>query len=461
MFNQQQNLAVSESMFTSIHLKNFKCYRDSGVIPLAPLTLIVGPNNSGKSSVLQALSLLSQTARDESSAALVTSGPLVDAGGFHDIHNVHAPRTRPTFSIAITREAFERIESDREGQHFSGSNSLFVEFGFDSGSNQIFTRRTHLSDSEGSLIKMSRTGRWKSRFGSSTDDLPVKFVFRNFLPFLVPVEKSQAKGGKRKLTASQQRAYSNITMLDIQSFIWSNVLDAMRHIAPLRTKVPWYYGTGRRSSSDLGPGGENVVRAIAGHPMMPGSSKEKLDTALDHWMSDKLELVRRIWIDQIGSRHGVYSLLAQDAGGTDAINVAGMGEGISQVLPIVVRSLLSPHNECLLIEQPEVHLHPRAQANLGDLFVETASRNQRQVIIETHSEHLLLRIRRRVAEGKIKPSKVSILFVEKNGKESTIRPLELNRNGHFNDWPEGFFEDAYREAMELAMAQPTKRVSGD
>ena len=90
---------------------------------------------------------------------------------------------------------------------------------------------------------------------------------------------------------------------------------------------------------------------------------------------------------------------------------------------------------------------------MADLFIDIATTLQRQVIVETHSEHLVLRVRRRIAEGTIDPNDVSILYVEKQGAESKVRRLDINKRGHFDDWPEGF-DEAYQEAMALAMATP-------
>jgi predicted ATPase len=130
-----------------------------------------------------------------------------------------------------------------------------------------------------------------------------------------------------------------------------------------------------------------------------------------------------------------------------------MGEGISQLLPVIAGVILTAPGETLLVEQPELHLHPAAQANLGDLFVESVSDlSGPQFIVETHSEHLLLRVRRRIAEDKLDPRFVSVLYVDKRGSTSKVRPLELNPKGHFVEWPAGFFEEGYNEALGLARA---------
>jgi predicted ATPase len=148
----------------------------------------------------------------------------------------------------------------------------------------------------------------------------------------------------------------------------------------------------------------------------------------------------------------VKAIIADDPSGIKDINLAFMGSGLSQLVPVIVQSVLTSEKGCLLVEQPEIHLHPAAQANLGDLFVYYAKRG-RQFIIETHSEHLVLRIRRLIAEKKIDANLVRIFLVEKRSGESRIRNLRLKGNGHFENWPRGFFGEAYREAKAIAEAQ--------
>lgn len=179
-------------------------------------------------------------------------------------------------------------------------------------------------------------------------------------------------------------------------------------------------------------------------------SKKSLRELVNEWLCERFGMLRKLHLVQIDKAGTLVSLVG-DEEGMRGINVAAMGEGISQLLPIVARVSLAKAGECLLIEQPELHLHPAAQADLGDLFAENLRRSpRRQCIIETHSEHLLLRLRRRIADGTINPESIAILFVEKRRGESRVRSLELNKYGHFDEWPEGFFEEGYKEALHLA-----------
>lgn len=129
-----------------------------------------------------------------------------------------------------------------------------------------------------------------------------------------------------------------------------------------------------------------------------------------------------------------------------------VGFGIGQLLPILVEGLVAD-DRIICVEQPEIHLHPRLQANLADFFIETAGvamrdenrrTNANQWIVETHSEALILRIQKHVRAGKLKADSVSVLYVEPGAQGSTISQLRLDDDGEFIDsWPHGFFEERF------------------
>ena len=133
-----------------------------------------------------------------------------------------------------------------------------------------------------------------------------------------------------------------------------------------------------------------------------------------------------------------------------------MGIGVSQVLPVLVTAYAS-RNQIIAIEQPEIHLHPALQADLGDVFIQSAlGPAKNRFLIESHSEHLLLRVMRRMREtsngglpGNVPPitrKDVCVLFVQPKGTASAVRCLELDEEGQLLDpWPGGFFEEGYRE----------------
>jgi hypothetical protein len=124
-----------------------------------------------------------------------------------------------------------------------------------------------------------------------------------------------------------------------------------------------------------------------------------------------------------------------------------VGFGFTQIMPVIVQGIVS-RSDVICVEQPEIHLHPKLQAELTDFFIDTAKNNRNQWIIETHSELLVRRLQRRIREGSLDPEQVSILYVDPISKQSSrIIELRLNEDGEFIDeWPEGFFDEGFNEA---------------
>ena len=151
-------------------------------------------------------------------------------------------------------------------------------------------------------------------------------------------------------------------------------------------------------------------------------------------------------------------LILIDRRSNTVVSHRDVGIGVSQVLPVLV-SAYANQNQIVAIEQPEIHLHPALQADLGDVFLQSAlGENQNRFLIETHSEHLLLRIMRRMRQTaagelpdgipKIRPEDVMVLFVEPDGSRSIIREMPLNEHGDLvKAWPGGFFEEGLREVF--------------
>lgn len=138
------------------------------------------------------------------------------------------------------------------------------------------------------------------------------------------------------------------------------------------------------------------------------------------------------------------------------INLCDVGEGMSQVLPVIVRAFMpSDENTIISIEQPELHLHPAAHGSLAQLFAERAKVGAGTYLIETHSKNFVLRLRRLVAEGLLLPEKIILYYVdfdEENG-ESNLRAIEVDDLGKVNFWPEHVFSESLDEAIALRTAQ--------
>ena len=206
------------------------------------------------------------------------------------------------------------------------------------------------------------------------------------------------------------------------------------------------------------------------------ATKDPLRKKVNKWLGDKskmatpYELVSRIYErSRKGSRtmHGfsdkneesaIRELLLIDRRTTTVVSAHDVGMGVSQILPILVATLGSDY-KIHAIEQPEIHVHPALQAELGDVFIESALGEQKNTfILETHSEHLLLRIMRRMREtcsGKlpkgiraVRPDDVALFYVQPDGSRSIVREMPLNERGELQkQWPGGFFEEGLKEVL--------------
>jgi hypothetical protein len=161
-------------------------------------------------------------------------------------------------------------------------------------------------------------------------------------------------------------------------------------------------------------------------------------------------------VEKLAERPDSSILVFEDAHAGTTVSHRDIGFGVSQVLPVLVNAA-AMRERLIAIEQPELHLHPAQQAELGDVFIESALGERKNTfLLETHSEHLILRIMRRIREtheGRlpngatpVTPKDVSVLFVEPDGTGRSVREMPLNERGELvKAWPGGFFEEAFNE----------------
>lgn len=449
------------TLFSRIRLKNFRCYEDSGNVPLRPLTIIVGPNNSGKSTLIDALLLLKQTITEGSPAAspLITKGSDVDLGGYYDI--LRGGRSAKTTSFQIELESsyagFEEgrlspSDGDKSSKTSKGTLSLSVSFDFDKARSAPYVQSVRADHNQSPVVELfakSQGGRPdKYDIGSVDPEIAPLLAahLSSFLPYVHPVTDAPPPQEKLKQVLE-------LTSLSTQVYAyWANMFAGIRFIAPLRDEIPRLGLVGQTTAQRRGRSGEELLRMMSSKEEISPQGRT-LEQEVDKWLAKKLKLARRVRLKRLGATDAGASLLIDERKGFSNINAADMGQGISQVLPVLAHVLGADYDDCVVIEQPEIHLHPSLQANLADLFVEkVVGGNAHQVIVETHSEHLLLRIRRRIADGHIPAEKVVILYVDRQGAQSKVTQIDIDKKGVLSEWPEGFFEEDFEEAYELSRA---------
>ena len=203
----------------------------------------------------------------------------------------------------------------------------------------------------------------------------------------------------------------------------------------------WYIFTGTKPEN-VGYKGDNLPDLLFRRPELVENANK--------WLS-RLDIGYRLKVKPIGERHSdLFEVRLSDMRQDSEVEVGltDVGFGISQILPFVVQSLASTE-QIISIEQPEVHIHPRLQADLGELLAECIRGPFRhQYLIETHSEHLVLRLQRLIREKRLQPNDLAVIYVERGGTGSRVKQLELDEQGEFvSDWPGGFFPERLRELM--------------
>ena len=250
---------------------------------------------------------------------------------------------------------------------------------------------------------------------------------------------------------------------------------AVRYLGPLRDEPKSLYPLSPTTDpSDVGLKGEHTAAVLELYKnrqvrYIPTSAFSDSEIS-PRPITRSLEAAVVDWLQYLGVAEDVRSedkgkfgheLTVRISGTQRLYDLTHVGVGVSQVLPILIASLLSEPDTTLVFEQPELHLHPRVQTFLADFFL-SITRLGKQCVLETHSEYLINRIRYRVAAA-VEPNPwveaVKMYFVECPPDGSTFREVKVNEYGAVVDWPEGFFDQSQQEAEAILMAAVKKRKS--
>jgi predicted ATPase len=270
---------------------------------------------------------------------------------------------------------------------------------------------------------------------------------------------SRSLYGRRGLLENALQEQVNIAYSSLAALSYSLTLLSKRvqYIGPLRDepRVVWNHWNELGHGLPVGSRGEYSAavlsrdsgRLVAYARPNKESAVSKLSAAVDEWLSF-LSIGDKV----TPSSHGKLGVGLDIQVNGKVRDLTAVGVGVSQALPLVVGFLGAPQNSIFIIEQPELHLHPAVQARLADFFL--VARPDVAVIVETHSESLITRIRRRAAEGTSNGSEVDIIFVEPDADGSIARHLEISEFGDLSEWPEGFLstgEDDVKAILEAGL----------
>ena len=450
-------------MLTSLDLQNFKSWCRLDSMKFAPITGLFGANSSGKTSILQWLLMLKQTVESADRAQALDLGDersLVELGTFDDIMYAHAKSeplkwelswklksslkvTDPdkpsnvlfrddglTFSCHVSKEPTGRLRTDEFAYHFDSHNFVM--------SFEVEKRRYCLSADGPSGFRFQRTvGRpW---------ELPSPVKCYGF--------------------PDQVNSYFvNSGFLADFQLEFEELFSRIYYLGPLREYPKRQYTWGGAQPADMGQRGERVVDALLasrerGGMIGRGKGRQKftVEEYAAHWLKE-LGLIHDFKVRRITKNSNLYQVHVQKTPAATPVLITDVGFGVSQILPVLVLCYYVPEGSTIILEQPEIHLHPSVQAGLADVFVDAARVRGIQIIVESHSEHLLRRLQRRVAEASLASENVALYFCEMKHGKSELLPLKLDSFGTITNWPKDFFGDEMGEIAAITKAAMKRQL---
>lgn len=446
-------------MITELSLVNFKSFKKLEGMKLNNLTVIAGKNSCGKSSILQSLLLLKQTLMNTSSNQLELEGEYLIYSNLKEISY-----SMPSINRANIGFSFG-VKSEK--------NQGMVEFSFQNKKkfdHYIPELKTFkVKPVNGKLlnimkVKISKTtmGRIfpKSMLNDLEDPVLAEPVLKNFMPIALKI-KSEVDGSKKIngiLGRNIPLEFFYHSQTDLIDQLAIDILN-IRYLGPLRANPKRAYVHFSEIARELLPSGENAAHILWARQNDSVRFKDKewkLKDALNECIRI-MGLSQKITPSRVGDL--IYKINLSHKNCEADVTISDVGFGYSQVIPIILMCLLSSPGDIILLEQPEIHLHPSSAANLADLFL-LFSNDGRRLIIETHSAELISRLRLRVIEDSSKKDSINIVFVEGDDSEKNegakVRQFQIDENGMFPEYPDGFLDESTKLADAIINARLNK-----
>lgn len=424
-------------MLERLELENYRAFEKLD-LPLKKINLFFGPNNSGKSSILSSLNLLAQTMESEDlNNPLLLSGKYEDLGTYKDLVYKNLVKNDVKIKIEFLIPFEEEIKGSLELKYSyrpQRKENILSNVKIGNSVNEIVFESKYSKYLEKPIINLLYKELNKGEKTKVSKDL--RFV--HFIPY-----------GFKFIDYLGKYKNKNINLDYFTAYV-VNYFGQLEFIGPFRESPKRTYLFSGESPKSIGKRGEKAIDILASDYMKRGAKKKDIIKNISKWYQD-CEIANDIKIKVLTDRH--FEIRLSNIKSKEDENLADVGYGCSQVLPIFLSGTTLQEHSALIVEQPELHLHPRAQSGLGTFFKEFIETNT-QIFVETHSEHLLLRLQSHVASGDLSPNDISIfyVFVNDEGKKEAVN-LPLNDKGIFlTEWPEGFFPERLNEAKRLAKA---------
>lgn len=445
-------------MLEHLSFTNFKAWKEAE-ISFGKITGLFGTNSSGKTSLLQFLLLLKQTkdAADRG-LSLDLGGPYLNLGSYRDFIHGHDENAQLNWSLVWNEQAPITLidPSAKRTQIFERGNRVAISSSIDQirGAPRARTLEYRLGNHAFRLIpkpsdqtnySLHSTGGFKfKRFAGRVWQIPGPVKSYGF--------------PDQVLTYFQNAGFLSQLVAGFEG-----QMDQIFHLGPLREPPKREYLWNRSRPSDVGTRGNLAIEAILAATER-GEKRNRATKArllpfqgiIAYWLKE-MGLVDSFTVRELKEGSGVFQAYVRVRSDAPEVLLTEVGFGISQVLPVLTLLYYVPEGSTVILEQPEIHLHPLAQAGLADVILAVALHRNVQVIVESHSEHFLLRLQRRIAEKEASPTDVKLYFCQGEKGVSELVSLQLDLLGTINNWPRDFFGDAFGETAAAQAARLKQR----
>ena len=454
-------------MLKTLRIQNFKGWKDTGTIRMAPLSLFFGANSSGKSSIGQFLMMLKQTVELSDRKAVFYPGgknSAVQLGSYQEMVFHRDPANKIAFEYLWSLPEALKFKDPLSGHSFSGDSLSFqAEVGLGDNEQQSL------------VVEKLKYQLMKSEKQSLSVELSQKEGSKEYqvTPEQYPLVRKKMRAWALKdvvrfygFPDEAVAYYQNAEFVQVLNFEQEKLFKSISYLGPLRSKGDRVYTWSGHAPEGVGASGENTIAAILSARSRKISFGYKRPAKpFEEVIALKLKemgLIESFTVDQISEQ--LYKVKVCAKGSKDRVDLPDVGFGVSQVLPVLVECFYAQPGSIILMEQPEIHLHPSAQSALADVMIDVINSRENgvnrniQLIIETHSEHFLRRLQRRIAEDVVSQEKVSAYFANVTKRPATLDPLQIDMFGSIKNWPENFFGDEMGDITGQANAAMKKRI---
>ncbi len=432
---------------SNLNFSNFKNWKNFNT-ELTKINLFFGQNSSGKSSIIQLILLLKQTIENKDEKVVLYFG---DDKSYVNLGN---------FDEVLNKNVKEKVLSIGMAMNFIQDYTFKIQIS--KNKSEIVELQTFLAEGDEISIFTQKEPKEK-KYSISIKNIESNEITDNFLTFDINHFYKIAYPGLINkdgiVTLDQIEAVKEIYkrikgIEDSIEFLFSKMI----YIGPLRENPKREYKWTATRHSHFGVRGENTFDALITSIKVNEKyfspyfkTEGSLAEIVCKWLIE-FGMADDFRIEPISDMKQLFQVNVKTKGATNWVDICDVGFGVSQILPIIALCYYAPQGSIIIIEQPEIHLHPKVQSGLGDLLIDAAVSRNIQFIIESHSEHLLTRIQRRIAEEKIDDKDVKINFCNLIDGESVLEELEVDDFGEIINWPENFFGDEMEEIYQMQNA---------